>query len=103
MSDDVVFLTPGNAPMQGRKEFEAGLRKLLKSYRIESRGDVQEIKVSAGLAYCWTHLTVSVVPISGGTADVRSGSALSVFSKTPDGSWLLTRDANLLPPMGGKS
>jgi uncharacterized protein (TIGR02246 family) len=99
MSDDVVFLVSGKAPMQGRSQFEAGLRKLLKSHRVESTGDVQEVQVSAGLAYCLTRLTVSIAPLSGGAPNVRTGSALSIFRKTSDGSWVLVRDANLLPPL----
>jgi uncharacterized protein (TIGR02246 family) len=99
MSDDVVFLVPGAAPVRGRGAFEAGLRKLLKSHRVDSTGDVQEIQVSANLAYCWTLLTVGITPLAGGGPNVRSGSALSIFRKNPDGSWVLVRDANLLPPL----
>ena len=98
MSEDVVFLVPGIAPIQGRSAFEAGLRQLLKSHRIDSSGDVQEIRVSASLAYSLTRLSVSITPLAGGSANVRSGSALSIFRKTADGSWQLVRDANLLPP-----
>jgi len=29
----------------------------------------------------------------------RLGSALSIFRKHADGRWLLSRDANLLPPL----
>lgn len=99
MSNDVVFLTPGRAPVHGRSEFEAGLRKLLQSYRIESKGEVQEIQISGNLAYGWTHLTVGIAPLSGAEENVRSGSALSIFRKRSDGSWVLVRDANLLPSM----
>ena len=31
----------------------------------------------------------------------RSGFALSIFRKHPDGKWRITRDANLLPPPAG--
>jgi uncharacterized protein (TIGR02246 family) len=98
MADDVVFLVPGKPPLTGRSAFETGLRHLLKSNRIDSKGDVQEIQVSGDLAFSWTRLTVSITPRSGGTANVRNGSALSIFRKQTDGSWVLVRDANLLPP-----
>ena len=97
MAEDVIFLVAGKPPMRGRSSFEQGLRKLLTSHRIESTGDVQEIEVSGNLAYCWTNLTVRVVPLAGGNATVRSGSTLSIFHKLPGGSWVLVRDANLLP------
>jgi uncharacterized protein (TIGR02246 family) len=98
MADDVVFLVPGQPPMKGRSSFERGLRTLLSQHRIESTGEVREVEVSGSLAYCWTDLNVRVVPLSGGNAIVRSGNALSIFRKQADGSWVLTRDANLLAP-----
>ena len=99
MSEDVLFLVPGKPPMQGRDQFEKGLRGLLKSHRIESSGKIEEIRVAGDLAYSWTTLTVRITPLSGGDGVERSGSALSVFRKQANGtSWLLVRDANLLPP-----
>jgi uncharacterized protein (TIGR02246 family) len=98
MADDVVFLVPGQPPMKGRSSFERGLRTLLTQHRIESTGEVQEVEVSGDLAYCWTNLNVRVVPLSGGNATVRSGSALSILRKQGNGSWVLARDANLLTP-----
>jgi len=99
MSEDVVFLVPGKPPMQGRDQFEKGLRSLLKSHRIESSGKIEEVRVAGDLAYSWTTLTVRITPLSGGDGTERSGSALSVFRKQANGtSWLLVRDANLLAP-----
>ena len=99
MSEDVVFLLAGKPPMQGRDQFEKGLRELLKSHRVESSGKVEEVRVSGDLAYCWTTLTVRVTPRSGGEGMERSGSALSIFRRQANGiAWLLARDANLLLP-----
>lgn len=98
MADDVIFLLPGQSPMQGRRTFERGMRTLLTQHRIESTGNVREVEVSGNLAYAWTELNVRVIPLSGGNAEVRSGSALSVFRKQANGSWVLWRDANLLGP-----
>jgi uncharacterized protein (TIGR02246 family) len=99
MADDAVFLVAGQPPLMGRAKFEIGLRKLLESHRIDSKGEIREIRVSAGLAYCWTCLTVSITPLAGGNANVRSGSVLSIFCKRSGGAWVLVRDANLLPPL----
>ena len=98
MAEDAVFLVAGKPPMRGRSSFEQGLRKLLTQHRIESTFDVQEIEVSGNLAYCWTNLTVRIVPLAGGKALVRTGSSLSILHKLSNGSWVLVRDANLLPP-----
>ena len=54
MSEDAVFLVSGKPPMKGRSTFEKGLRGLLKSHRVDSAGDIQEVEVSGDLAYCWT-------------------------------------------------
>ena len=97
MTEDVVFLTAGRPPMQGRGEFQKALAELLKSHRIESSGKVEEVRVFGDLAYTWTTLNVRITPLAGGDGTERSGSALSIFRKQPDGvSWLLARDANLL-------
>src|SRR5947209_10972595 len=79
MTEDVVFLVAGQPPMRGRDAFERGLRQLLAQHRIESSGDVREIEVSGTLAYCWSELTVRVVPVRGGDANTRTGSALSIL------------------------
>jgi uncharacterized protein (TIGR02246 family) len=99
MSDDVVFLVAGKPPMRGRAAFEQGLRQLLRSNRIESSGEVQEIAVSGDLAYSWTALEVRIIPLAGGDANRRSGQALSILRKQGNGSWAIVRDANLLPPL----
>ena len=97
MTEDVVFLTPGRPPMQGRGDFEKNLADLLKTHRIESSGKVEEVRVFGDLAYTWTSLAVRVTPLSGGETVERAGSTLSIFRRQPDGiSWQLARDANLL-------
>ena len=97
MAEDVVFLGAGRPPMRGRSSFENGLRKLLATHRIESTGEVQEIEVSGDLAYCWTELTIRIVPQAGGDAATRAGSALSILRKQAAGAWVVVRDANMLP------
>ena len=96
MAEDVVFLVAGHAPMRGRTAFESGLRKLLATHRIESTGEVQEVVVSGELAYCWSQLTVRIVPLAGGEAATRAGSALSILRKQAGGAWVVVRDANML-------
>ena len=96
MVDDVVFLVAGRPPMRGRGAFEKALRELSSTHRIESDFEIVEIDVSGALAYCWTNLKVRIVPVAGGTAMLRSGSALSILRRQVDGSWRVVRDANLL-------
>lgn len=98
MAEDAVFLVAGHPPIRGRNAFEQGLRGVLAGSRIESSSEVQEIEVSGDMAYCWNQLTVRVVLLADGEPTIRSGSALSIFRKEPNGSWVLVRDANLLAP-----
>ena len=97
MAGDVVFLVAGKPPMKGRGAFERGLRGLLATHRIDSTGEVQEVAVSGDLAYSWTKLNVRIAPLAGGDAVERSGNTLSIYRRQGDGSWVMVRDANLLP------
>ena len=94
MSDDVIFMVPGKEPF-GKKEFAATSQQL-KNVQIDGKSDVEEIKIVGNWAYLRTHLTVRMVPLSGGSEVRRSGYTLSILNKTPAGAWVLLRDANLL-------
>jgi len=100
MDENAVFLVAGQPPMRGREGFERGLRGLLKTHRIESSSDIQEVEVSGAWAYCWSQLTVKVMPLAhvndGPGETVRQGNALSILHKQADGRWRLVRDANML-------
>ena len=100
IAEDAEFLVAGRAPMTGRDAFEAGLRHLLQTHRITSRGDVREVQVSGDLAVAVTRLVVRVEPRGGGDANERSGYAMSVFRRGEDSRWRLIRDANLLAASG---
>ena len=73
MAEDVVFLTPGNPPLRGRKAFVAAFQSTLGRFRIDPKSEVREIQVSGDLAYCWTHITVELTPVNGGSHARRSG------------------------------
>jgi uncharacterized protein (TIGR02246 family) len=100
MAPDVVFLVPGQPPMQGRDSFAQALRGVLTAHEIESISDIDEIEVSGDMAYCRTRLSVTVTSKHGKTPVQRTGHTLSILRKDNDGNWRLTRDANLL---GGAS
>jgi uncharacterized protein (TIGR02246 family) len=98
MTEDAVFLGAGQPPMSGRDAFRKGLKRLLETHRIESSGDIREVEVRQDLGYARAELVVRVVPKDGGGAVTRRGSALSIFRRGSDGTWRLSRDANLLGP-----
>jgi uncharacterized protein (TIGR02246 family) len=93
MTDDVVFLTPGQETM--RKDVFAKNFEALTRVTIDSSSDIQEIIVTGDFAYCWSHLTVIITPKNNGAIIRRSGATLTIFRKD-NGSWRLARDANML-------
>jgi uncharacterized protein (TIGR02246 family) len=94
MADDVVFMTPGREPF-GKQEFAAASRSM-SGMKIEGESTPVEIKVLGDWAYVRNRIKVSVTPSPGAQMQMRSGYTLSIFSRQPDGRWLLARDANLL-------
>jgi uncharacterized protein (TIGR02246 family) len=98
MTEDVVFLIPGQSPMRGRETFAAGARTTWPKMRIECKSDIQEIQVSGDLAYCWNHLSVTLTPLAGGATLRHSGFTLTVLRRQPAGNWQVVRDANMVLP-----
>jgi len=96
IADDVVFLTPGQAPMS-----KAGFASLQKEQwarglpDFEGTSDIQEIKVLGDWAFMWTKLAIAITPPQGGQRITRAGHTLTVLRRER-GKWLLARDANML-------
>lgn len=97
LTPDVIFLTPGRAPMR-RDEFAAQFRAAIEVVSIKCRSNVQEITISGDLAICWNLLEVSFTPIEGGDTRKHAGNVLTVFRRGSDGQWRIWRDANMLLP-----
>jgi uncharacterized protein (TIGR02246 family) len=95
MTDDVVFLVPGRAPL-GKQEFAALSRAPAGAARpqIDSHSEIQEIRVSGDIAFMWTKLSVVVTSPDGQRVE-RAGHTLTMLLRA-QGRWLLARDANLL-------
>jgi uncharacterized protein (TIGR02246 family) len=99
MTEDVVFLLPGQPPMTGRDSFADSMRKMARTHRVMPDSVVEEVVVSGDLAYSRTRLEVRIEPLGGGVAVRRAGHTLSVFRRNAQGQWQLARDANLLAPV----
>lgn len=101
MTDDVVFMTAGQEPF-GKEAFRAGLCDM-GDMRIDGHSRIEELQVLGDFAYMRNHLDMTIT-MPGGNAPVRrSGYTLTIFRKMPDGRWLLSRDANMMPPPGPSS
>ena len=96
MSEDVVFLTAGQPPMQGRDAFAKAFTEALQHFRIAPQGILRDITINGHLASVWSELTVTLTPRSGGPVRVRKGHTLTVLRQRTSGEWVLIRDANLL-------
>ncbi len=95
MADDVIFMVPGKEPF-GKQEFVAGSEQM-KDIKMESSSDIKEIEVLGDWAWMRQFLKVSFTQPEG-NSKVHSGYILSILRKTPNGDWVLARDANLLTP-----
>lgn len=94
MTDDVVFLTSGQPPMN-KERFTQGFGSVVEKMTIDSSSDIQEIVVTENYAYSWNHLSVSMTPKNTSESIRRSGHTLTFFRKE-NGAWRLARDANML-------
>jgi uncharacterized protein (TIGR02246 family) len=90
---DILFHRPGMEPF-GRDGFLDHVRRNAGNVKIEVQADVQEVQVSGELAFARTKLDVHVTP-EGKETMRRSGYALTVYRRSPEGRWRLYRDANL--------
>lgn len=99
MSDDVVFLVPGQAPMD-KKTFAAAARAQSgpDAPSFSATSEIEEIRVLGDWAYLWTRLAVTVRFADGRPGMKRAGHTLSILRKE-DGRWVLVRDANMLAPV----
>jgi uncharacterized protein (TIGR02246 family) len=99
MSDDVVFLMPGQPPMR-KAGFAAAARAQAgkDAPKFNGTSEIQEITVVGDWAFMWTKLTLVVTPSAGGSSMTRAGHTLSVLKKH-QGKWVLARDANMLTPV----
>jgi uncharacterized protein (TIGR02246 family) len=93
MSDDVVFMTPGNEPF-GKEAFAAASQGM-QGVQFDGTSEIVELKVLGDWAWMRSRLRVTATP-PGGKPVVRSGYTLTILQKNSAGKWVIARDANLL-------
>jgi uncharacterized protein (TIGR02246 family) len=98
MADDVVFLSPGRAPL-GRDEFSPGFSAAHQQSRIHCVSELEEVVVVGEVTYTRARDSLSVTPRAGGEAMQLAGHRITVYRKQPDGRWVLARDAHTLTPV----
>lgn len=93
MTDDVVFLVPGQKPF-GKAAF-ATASEAQNDMQIEGQSTIEELTVLGNWAHLRTHLSITVT-VPDRDPVRRSGYTLTIMRKEADGKWRLARDANLL-------
>lgn len=98
MSDDAVFLVPGQPSMHGKRAFAEAFQAMVPVVRIEAVNETREVQVHGDVAWCWSYLSVTITPRRGGQPSRRVGHTLSILRREPGGNWVVIRDANMLAP-----
>jgi len=98
MTEDVVFLVPGRAPM-GKQDFAAAAHAqcAASAPKFQGHAEIEEVVVDREWAFMRSRLRVVLTPPEG-AATVRAGHTLTIFRRE-GGAWRLARDANLLAPV----
>ena len=96
MTDDVVFMTPGNEPF-GKEAFAAAAERMKDALQVlEGTNEIREIQLLGDWAYLRNYIEITMTMPDSPTPVRRSGYTLSILRKESDGRWRIARDANLL-------
>jgi uncharacterized protein (TIGR02246 family) len=98
MTDDAVFLNPGQAPV-GREGFARGFSSAGQKHRFHCTSELEDVVVAGTVAYAWARDALQLEPRGGDAGLELAGHRLSVYRQQPDGRWLLARDAHTLQPV----
>jgi uncharacterized protein (TIGR02246 family) len=96
MTDDAVFMVPGQEPF-GKPAFAAAA-KGQKGMSFEGTSEIHELRVLGDWAYIRNFIKLAITP-AGGKPMQRQGWTLTILRKEA-GRWRLARDANLMMPGG---
>jgi uncharacterized protein (TIGR02246 family) len=97
MTDDVVFLNPGQAPF-GRDGFSLAFSAAHQQAVVRCISELEEVVVVGEVAYTRSQDALSVTRRGGGEATQLAGYRITIYRRQPDGCWLLARDAHTLSP-----
>jgi len=102
LADDVVLINPGGEPI-GREGFIAVFSGAHRQLKIHCVSELQEVVVVGDVAYTWARDSLAITPrVTDNETQSETthlaGHRLTVYRKSSDGRWLLTRDAHTLSP-----
>jgi uncharacterized protein (TIGR02246 family) len=94
VTDDAVFLAPGQPPIRGKDAVRALFSLVVSRFEWEQAFRIEEIRVLGDWAFCWGEDSSVMRPLGGGEVQRARGMALSVLSRGPDAKWRFARGIN---------
>src|SRR5260370_35160343 len=95
ITEDAVFLAPGQEPIRGKPAVEALYLQVFGLYRFEQNWVFEEIQVLGDWAYCWGRDSVTMTPLIGDAPAGRaSAMGLALLRGPPNGQVALAREMN---------
>jgi uncharacterized protein (TIGR02246 family) len=88
MTDDAVFLLPGQPPMDKAAFASASKSRAGEQSAFEGVSEIKEIHVEGSTAYLWSHLTVMFTPPGEAAPVKRAGHTLTIFRRFAVGGFL---------------
>jgi uncharacterized protein (TIGR02246 family) len=98
VTDDVVFLPPGGAPIRGKQAVGDLYRLLFAQFDVEQSASAEEIEVSGDWAFSWGAEVLTLSPRTGGQPIRMRGRGLTILRRQPDESWRFARGINNSAP-----
>jgi uncharacterized protein (TIGR02246 family) len=93
VTDDAVFLAPGQPPIRGKTAAGDLFRLVLARFEMEQDFAIEEIQVLGEWAFCWGVDSSTMRPRGGGDAVRARGMGLSLLRKK-GGAWRFARGIN---------
>jgi len=98
VTDDVVFLRPGAAPIEGRQALEDLYRFVWASMSFRHRMRFREVRINGDVGYTVSDEDLTFTPLGDGSDFRLRGSGMAVILRGQDGRWRFSRAiTNILP------
>lgn len=98
VTEDAVFWTSSQPPLEGREALQAAFEPLLSQYDMEQEFECRELIVSGSWAFVRGTENNRLTPKSGGDPIAQSQRAFSVLHRGEDGVWRFARGMTNRPP-----
>ena len=93
LTEDVVFMAPGEPPMVGKAAVRPWLEGYVKAFKTHWDKPVSEFVIAGEWAFERYSYKSTDTPHAGGPAVVDSGWGLVIYHRDSDGKWRVARDA----------